>query len=299
MKNVMGELIRVLAVANGKGGVGKSTTACNVAGLAAASGWRTLLVDLDPQGNDGHILGYGWEGRSDGGQKLVDALVTGRPLEPTLVDVRPGLDVIAGGEHLDTLEDVLAGKTKRGQSVHSLFASCLAPIAGNYDLVVIDTPPTRPLLLRLALGAARWVVVPSRPGRTSINGLEMLASELVAARQENPSVEILGAVLYDVETNAKVIRKNAIEDFSNALGGAAPVFESVIRHALAPVCEAEEKGLLIHEVAEKVDKAEPYWVALKEGRQPERVPGSAPALANDFVALTNEILTSLTRSEEV
>lgn len=295
----MGELIRVLAVANGKGGVGKSTTACNVAGLAAASGWRTLLVDLDPQGNDGHILGYGWEGRSDGGQKLVDALVTGRPLEPTLVDVRPGLDVIAGGEHLDTLEDVLAGKTKRGQSVHSLFASCLAPIAGNYDLVVIDTPPTRPLLLRLALGAARWVVVPSRPGRTSINGLEMLASELVAARQENPSVEILGAVLYDVETNAKVIRKNAIEDFSNALGGAAPVFESVIRHALAPVCEAEEKGLLIHEVAEKVDKAEPYWVALKEGRQPERVPGSAPALANDFVALTNEILTSLTRSEEV
>lgn len=162
---------RVLTIANGKGGVGKSTTACNIAGLAAVAEWRVLLIDLDPQGNCGHILGYRWEGESDEGEHLVEALMRGSALSPPLRDVRSNLDVVPGGAALDTLEDVLAGKLKRGQEVHELLANALAPIAGEYDLIVIDTPPTRPLLLRLALGATRWIVVPTRPGRTSIEGL--------------------------------------------------------------------------------------------------------------------------------
>lgn len=286
-------LTRVVTVGNGKGGVGKSTTACNVAGLAAVAGWRVLLVDFDPQGNAGHILGYTWKGNSDGGRHLVDTLMQGSPLTPSLLEVRPNLDVVAGGEALDTLEDVLTGRLKRGQDIHELFAGSLAAVAGDYDLVIVDTPPTRPLLLRLALGATRWIVVPTRPGRTSVEGLRALASEITAARQTNPDLELLGALLYDVETNATVIRRNAIEDITSVLGGAAPVFTNVIRHALSPVVESEEKGLLIHEVAEQVDSAEPYWKALQDGRKPVRVPGSAPALAEDFVLLTQEILTAI------
>src|SRR5690349_23660686 len=98
MGSVAAELARVVTVANGKGGVGKSTTACNVAGLAAVAGWRVLLIDFDPQGNAGHILGYRWEGRSDGGRHLVDTLITDRPLTPLLRNVRPNLDVVPGGE---------------------------------------------------------------------------------------------------------------------------------------------------------------------------------------------------------
>ncbi len=269
-----------------------------VAGLAAVAGWRVLLVDFDPQGNAGHLLGYRWKGQSDGGQHLVDVLMNGRELRPLLAGVRDNLDVVPGGEALDTLEDLLAGRVKRGHDIHDLFAEALVPVAGDYDLVVVDTPPTRPLLLRLALGGTRWIIVPTRPGRTSIEGLRALAGEITAARRTNPNLELLGALLYDVETAATVIRRNAIEDITAVLGGAAPAFTTVIRHALAPVCESEEKGLLIHEVAERVDHAEPYWQALKEGRKPERVPGTAPALAEDFVLLTQEILTAIGRHEK-
>lgn len=289
---------RVLTIANGKGGVGKSTTACNIAGLAAVAEWRVLLIDLDPQGNCGHILGYRWEGESDEGEHLVEALMRGSALSPPLRDVRSNLDVVPGGAALDTLEDVLAGKLKRGQEVHELLANALAPIAGEYDLIVIDTPPTRPLLLRLALGATRWIVVPTRPGRTSIEGLRALSGEIVGARASNPDLELLGALLYDVETGASVIRRNALEDITNALGGAAPVLTNVIRHALSPVVESEEKGLLIHEIAERVDQVEPYYVALRDGRKPDRVPGSAPALAEDFVLLTQEVLTLIDTHEQ-
>lgn len=291
-------LSRVVAVANGKGGVGKTTTACNMAGLAAAAGWKVLLIDFDPQGNCGHILGYKWRDESDAGAHIVDVLLQGKPLTPLLRDVRPNLDVVPGGEALDSLEDLLAGKLKRGQSVHTLLADSLAPVAQDYDLVVFDTPPTRPLLLRLALGATRWIVVPTRPGRTSIEGLRAMSSDILAVRETNPQLELLGVVLYDVETNATVIRRNAMDDITNALGGVAPIFDTIIRHALSPVVESEEKGLLLHEVAERVDSAEPYWKALKEGRKPQRVAGSAPALADDLVMLTDEILRTIAAHEE-
>lgn len=291
-------LQRVVTVANGKGGVGKSSTACNVAGLAALAQWKVLLIDLDPQGSAGRLLGYRMTGQSDGGAHLVSAVIgSGTPLAPPLTGVREGLDVVPGGEKLDELEDLLTGRVRRGQAAYGALADALEPVAGDYDLIVIDTPPTRPTLLRLALAASRWLVVPTRPGRMSIDGIENLARDMTAARTVNPALELLGVVLYDVEITATAIRRNALDDVESVLGGAAHAFTSVIRHALLPAVESEERGLLIHEIAEQVDQAEPFWKALQEGRKPVRVPGSAPALAEDFVLLTQEILTAIDSRE--
>lgn len=287
-----------MTFANGKGGAGKTSCAVNVAGLSAAAGWRTLLIDLDPQGNAGHDLGYTWDGQTDHGQGLVDSLVSGRQLEANLKEIRPQLDVISGGEALDDLEDVLSGRAKRAKATGALLADALSPIAGAYDLVVMDTPPTRPTLLQLALGATRWIIVPTKADRSSIEGLRSLATQIVAARTSNPNLAILGAVLFDTGTTATVIRRHAVEDIRTVLDGAAPLFEAVIRHSESAAVDAREKGMLVHELAETVNNAEPYWKALQEGRTPTRVPGSAPALAEDYVLLAQEVLTRIAQLEE-
>lgn len=293
----MTSLQRVITFATGKGGTGKTSCAANVAGLAAAAGWRTLLIDFDPQGNCAIDLGY--TDRTDDGAHIFAALANGVDLTPVLRDVRPNLDVIPGGERLDDLDDVVAGRERRGGGGVGLLQAALEEIAPDYDLIIIDTPPSRrSALVHLALAAARWVVVPTKTDRASIEGLRVLANQLVVTRALNPDIEVLGVVLFGVKTSASVRRRNASEDINNVLGGAAPLFDSVIRDASAVSDESRDKGRLVHELAEVVHNAEPYWIALKEGRRPERVPGSAPALAEDYALLAQEMLTRIAAMEE-
>ncbi|MAU83093.1 MAG: ParA family protein [Gordonia sp.] len=290
-------LARVVTIANGKGGVGKTSTATNVAGLAAAAGWHVLFIELDPQGNAGRDLGYEMDGSGDSGQQIFDAIMQEKPLRPSLVNYRPNLDVLPGGSGLDDLEAILIGRSQRSPGSHRQLADALSPIADDYDLIIIDTPPTRPHLLRLALAATRWIVIPTKPDDSSIDGLQKLADELVSARSTNPDIEVLGAVLFGIEAAAKAIRREARAKLDAALGGVAPLFNSVVRHSTMTSVQVREKGLLAHELAEQVDNAEPYWKALKEGRRPDRVPGTAPSLAEDYVLLAQEILQEIDRRE--
>lgn len=291
-------LSRVIVVANGKGGVGKTGVATNFAGLAALAGWRTLFIELDPQGDAGRVFGYYWQEQSDEGQSLLNtAMNVGAPLVPSLLSVRPNLDVVSGGARLDDLEAIVQSRAQRGKHDVTLLAQALLPIAGHYDLIVIDTPPTRPLLLQLALTAARWVLVPTKPGRNSIMGLATLARELEHVTETNPDLEILGAILFDVESQAKVIRSQALEDINQVLDGAAPVFDNVIRHATKAAIASEERGKLVHELAQEVESAPPFYEALRAGKPPQQQPGSAPALAQDYLLLTEEILLAIANRE--
>lgn len=291
-------LSRVVTFANGKGGVGKTSLSTNFAGLAALAGWKTLFLEFDPQGNAGHDLGYGWQGLSDEGRHMLEVVDFGKQLAPVLTDVRDGLDVVPMGRSaLMDIEDVLSGRERRGTEFRTTLAAALSPIAGDYDLIVIDTPPTRPKVMQLVLGATRWLVVPTKVDRSSIAGLGELAAELAEVHPVNPQVELLGVVLFDVDTSATVIRRNAEQDINQALDGAAPLFDSTIRHSAAAI-EARGQGKLVHELAESAGQAEPWYKALKEGRKPARIPGTVGALAEDHLVLTDAILTRIAAKEE-
>lgn len=288
---------RVVTVANGKGGVGKTSISTSLAGMAAAAGYKILLIDLDPQGNAGEDLGYTGADTGDSGLAMVQALVTGSALVPSLHQVRPGIDVVCGGEKLDDLAGVLLGRHQRGKPVADMLAEALVRLLAeqDYDLVVIDCPPGEPNLQLLALGAARWLIVPTRGDAASLKGIVRIAHRMVEARTHNPELEVLGVVLFDIPSSATRVRREITEEVGAALSGVAPLFTTSIRHSMAAL-DARRSGLLVHEHAAQVDSGEPFWKALQEGRRPASV-GTAPALAGDYAMLCHEILTRISELE--
>jgi len=215
----------------------------------------------------------------------------------TLPQARSGVDVICGGERLDDLGGLLLARHSRGADVADVLAGPLAELVertDDYDLVLIDCPPGEPNLQLLALGAARWLIVPTRGDAASLKGMTRIAQRLVEARQRNPDLELLGVVLFDIASSATKVKREISAEITQALGGVAPLFESTIRHSIAAT-NSRRQGLLIHEHAAQLE-GEPFWQALKDGRKPSS-PGSAPALAADYAALAHEILTRINAME--
>lgn len=280
-------LARVVCVANGKGGVSKTSVTANVAGLAAAGGFRALLVDLDPQGDLSDDLGYYNNPNDDQGQQLAEALVTGAALSANIISVRDRLDVVSGGAWLGDATEQLAHDLKGGRPAGAVLGAALAPLAAGYDLVLIDTPPIDTTLQTIALAAARWLLIPTRADASSIRGIRRIAERLQNTTHE---LDLLGVVLTGVPTSARRIRADAAADIQAVLGGVAPLLEASIRASDAVARVARDRGLLVHELAEQVEGAQPYWQALREGHTPTRLPSSAPALADDYVRLTEEVL---------
>jgi len=146
-------LARVVVVAQGKGGVGKTSLTANVAGLAALAGHHVLAVDLDQQGNLARDLGY----EPGDGEQLLQAFVSGRPV-PVLKNVRPGLDVAPGGPAVaDLLGIAFARSGRGGKDLADVLLTALSPVVGEYDLVLVDTPPGERLLVEAALAVASYV----------------------------------------------------------------------------------------------------------------------------------------------
>ncbi len=135
-------LSRVVAIANGKGGVGKTSLATTLAGMAAEAGYKILLIDLDPQGNVGEDFGYTGAGLGDEGAALVGALAAGLPLTVPVARARPDIDIISGGERLDDLAGLLLSRHRNGKPVADVLAEPLAEMLElkDYDLVLIDSP---------------------------------------------------------------------------------------------------------------------------------------------------------------
>lgn len=279
---------QAITLINGKGGVGKTSIASNIAGLAAAGGYRVLAVDMDPQGNMGRDLGYRQDGRGDGGRSLLDAVQRREPVKP-LRDVRPGLDVVPGGTDLEELADYLAARRHRsGTSIHRALEEALAPMAGEYHVIIVDTPPGERLLQTLALTATHYAVIPTKSDDGSVDGLERVSALFSTVREGdeharalNPDLDLLGVVVFGVGTASRAIRRQARAQVATELGDEELVFNAVIRHVEGPARDCRRRGVLAHELEAASARG------LAEDDDPHT---TASGLASDYEALTTELL---------
>jgi chromosome partitioning protein len=186
-----------IALANQKGGVGKTTTAINTAVLLAQRGFRILLIDIDPQGNATSSLGV--EKRTLQATTydvLVDEVPVARAVVPS---ARPNLDLLPSTPTLAGAEVELVELAERERRL----ARALDDASHDYDIVVIDCPPSLGLLTVNALTAARYVIVPIQCEFLALEGLGQLINTIdLVKRQLNPPLDVLGVLMtmYDART---------------------------------------------------------------------------------------------------
>ncbi|MFI5019633.1 MAG: ParA family protein, partial [Dongiales bacterium] len=189
---------RILAIANQKGGVGKTTTAINLATALAACDKRVLVLDTDPQGNATTGLGVP---REAVGLTSYDVLVDGAPIASAILATQvPQLWILPGSVDLAGADLELASALAREFRLRN----ALATIAANYDYILIDCPPSLNLLTVNALTAATGVLVPLQCEYYALEGLSQLLKTVELVKQNlNSTLEIEGVVLtmYDRRNN--------------------------------------------------------------------------------------------------
>lgn len=292
-------LARTIALVNDKGGVGKTTLAVNLAGQLAAAGFACLLVDLNRQANIARDLGYRDTASDDHGRNLFDAITGRGDLQP-VPGVRPSLDVAPGGTELDDLVSHMVGRMSReGPPANLALGDALAPLAPSYDFVIIDSPPEATFLVDLCLYAARWILIPTRSDEAGLDGMANVAKRFTVAKQYNPGLSLLGAVLFGTGVRSTSIHDEVRGGIAQAFGGHSPLFSAFIRFSEKTAQDGRRMGRLAHELEEDLAAQPAWWKALREGKSHgPRISATAASVAGDYRDLALEVLAVLRDTEE-
>lgn len=244
---------RVIAIANQKGGVGKTTTAINLAVALSQAGRKILLIDLDPQGNATSGLAASEEIRKSlaEGKTIYEAIVSNAVLAEVIHEVRPNLHLAGAGADLVGAEIEMATMAGRERRLRAL----LYGVRDEYNYVLIDTPPSLGLLTLNALVAADTVLVPMQCEYYALEGLSALVGTIKRVKQElRPALEIEGLVLTMFDSRNRLsheISREVRQHFRDK------VFKAVIPRNVR-LSESPSHGLSVLEYETKSTGAQCY-----------------------------------------
>ena len=223
----------IISFANQKGGVGKTTTAINIATSLATIKKRVLLIDLDSQGNAGTGLGFV---RASHKQSVYGVLMgTASAAQNILTTAIPNMHILPASQALAGAELDMLDLERREYRLRD----ALEPIMNNYDFILIDCPPALGMLTINALTASDYVIVPLQCEFFALEGVQQLMSTIAAIQQKwNPKLDILGMVLtmYDKKLG---LTRAVEEDVRNTFGD--KVFKTVVPRNVR-VSEAPSHG---------------------------------------------------------
>lgn len=246
---------RIIAVANQKGGVGKTTTAINLSSCLAALGKKVLAIDMDPQGNMTSGLGID----KNGVEKTVYDLIIGEAkIEEVLCkEALENLDVLPTNIDLSAAEIELIGVDNK----EFIIQNAVHPIRDSYDYIIIDCPPSLSMLTINAMTTADTVLVPIQCEYYALEGLSQLMHTIELVRERlNPVLEMEGVVftMYDARTNLSL---QVVENVKDNLH--QTIYKTIIPRNIR-LAEAPSHGLPINLYDPKSTGAESYMLLAEE-----------------------------------
>jgi chromosome partitioning protein len=170
---------KIISVVNMKGGVGKTTSAVNIAACWGEMGKRVLLVDIDPQGSSSASYGVMNEGR-----ELIEALKKREALPVVATGVNE-VDLVPSGPELVTADQIFMGMDN-----NELLSECIKQTSGDWDLIVIDCPPSLGVLTMNALMTTRHVLIPVEASFLGLHGLKQMVTAIESLKSRNPDINV-------------------------------------------------------------------------------------------------------------